>query len=331
MTRSLLLLLPFALLGCNSTVTSNNGASSSSSSGSAGGASGGESGTSSGASGTSSGTSGVASGGDGGTAATNGFPAKWNDGTSCASEPPIQSWDFGAGTFILRQSLCTSFEGPFIYLLVGQTKALLLDTGAGGIDLRAKVLELLGNKDVELIVAHTHGHGDHTAGDSAFRNQPKTTVVGTTAAAARAFFDVTGTAPSTYDLGGRAVDVLAIPGHQAAHLAFYDRATKALFTGDTLYPGRLYIDDWTSYKTSIPRLVQFVDDGRPVSFVLGAHIEMRAPLSGNPPDFTFGSRQHPNEHVLELGDAELRELQGVVNAQGATPTRTIKTHFILDP
>lgn len=267
--------------------------------------------------------------GDGGTTEpkNNGFPTKWIDGTACASEPQIQTWKYGDGTFILRQSLCTNFEGPFVYLLVGKNKALLVDTGTGAVDLRSEVVKLLAGSGVELVVAHSHSHGDHVGGDAAFKNQPKTTVVGTSTAAVQQFFGVTTAAPSTFDLGDRTLDVLAIPGHQAAHLAFYDRSTKLLLTGDTLYPGRLYIDDWNSYKASVARLAAFVDAGHPVSHVLGGHIEM--PKTG--PDYAFGAKQHPNEHPLELGGDVLRDLRDVVQQMGTTPVRYVHPHFILSP
>lgn len=257
----------------------------------------------------------------------NGFPAKWIDGTACSTDPDLQAWEFTPDTFILRQSLCTTFEGPFMYLFVGAAKALLIDTGTGGIDLRGKVMSLLAGKNVDLVVAHSHSHGDHVQGDPAFKNQAKTTVVGTTIAAVRAFFGITADAASSYDLGGRIIDVLPIPGHQAAHLAYYDHETKVLLTGDTLYPGRLYIDDWDAYRTSVPRLVAFVDAGRPLSFVLGGHIELRK----TGPDFPFGTTLHPSEHALQLGDAQLRELAAAVKAMGATPSHEVHTDFIIDP
>jgi glyoxylase-like metal-dependent hydrolase (beta-lactamase superfamily II) len=254
------------------------------------------------------------------------FPDHWADGTDPAAPDHQVHW-YDDRTAIIRQSLRTNFEGPFLYLLVGTSKALLVDTGTGNVALRAKVLELLGGKDVELVVAHSHSHGDHVGGDNAFKGQPKTTVVATSATAVKQAFAIQGDAPGSVDLGGRIVDVLHIPGHQAAHVAFYDRETKLLLTGDTLYPGRLYIDDWTSYRTSIPRLVAFVDDGRPVSFVLGGHIEL--PKTGA--DYPGGSKQHPNEHVLQLADAELRDLETVVKAQGNVPARVVRPHFILSP
>lgn len=70
-----------------------------------------------------------------------------------------------------------------------------------------------------------------------------------------------------------------------------------------------------------------MDAGRPVSYVLGAHIEM--PKTGA--DYAFGSKVHPNKHQLHLGDAELRDLLTVVQQQGATPVKTVRPHFILYP
>ena len=258
---------------------------------------------------------------------TNGFPAKWIDGTACATDPEIQTWKYSEDTFILRQSLCTTFEGPFMYLFVGASKALLVDTGTGGVDLRGEVMKILAGKNVQLVVAHSHSHGDHVGGDGAFKNQPSTTVVGLQPSTVQAFFGIAGDAPGTFDLGGRVVDVLAIPGHQAAHVAYYDHETKLLLTGDTLYPGRLYIDDWNAYRSSVPRLVAFVDAQRPVSFVLGGHIEL--PKTG--PDYAYGTQLHPNEHALELGDKDLRELAAAVKAMGSTPTREVHPTFIISP
>ena len=87
----------------------------------------------------------------------------------------------------------------------------------------------------------THAHGDHTAGDKVFDGLPNATLIPAAARRAEGF----GIAkwpdqPGSIDLGNRVIDVLAIPGHQPAHVAYYDRKTAILHTGDHLYPGRLY-------------------------------------------------------------------------------------------
>jgi hypothetical protein len=56
----------------------------------------------------------------------------WNEGSKdCIKnpQPPLQVHRYNAQTFILRESLCATYEAPFIYLLIGKTKALLIDTG----------------------------------------------------------------------------------------------------------------------------------------------------------------------------------------------------------
>src|SRR5213592_3906782 len=57
----------------------------------------------------------------------------WNEGSEdCVRnpQPPIQVHRYNAQTFILRENLCATYEAPFIYLLIGKSKALLIDTGA---------------------------------------------------------------------------------------------------------------------------------------------------------------------------------------------------------
>ncbi len=264
----------------------------------------------------------------GGPPPSNGFPAHWIDGTACGADPDIQTWQYDDRTFILRESLCKNFEGPFVYLLVGTSKAMLIDAGTGHVNFQAAVTKILQglNVTVDVVVAHSHAHGDHVNGDGAFSQAAHTTIVGHSPAAAYQFFGVSGTTASTYDLGDRVLDVLPIPGHEAAHLAFYDRRSRVLFTGDTLYPGRLYINDWQSYQASVARLAGFVTL-HPVTWVLGGHIEL--PASGQ--DYAMGATVHAKEHALELTTADLVDLNTTVSALGQNPTRTTRPNFIVYP
>ena len=278
----------------------------------------------------------MSAGGGGAAPAVYGFPTKWADGTDCGNNPSIQIWAYADDTYILRQSLCTNFEGPFIYLLLGQDRALVQDTGTGAVNIYEAVAQVVdqwkadrGISTYSVIVSHSHGHGDHTGGDSDFSNKAGYETVGASQSAVASYFDIAPwpTDTSAIDLGNRLVDVLAIPGHQSAHVALYDRTHELLFTGDTLYPGRLYISSWQAYKASIQRMVDFVDGGNPVEWVLGTHIEMKA--SGG--DFEFGSTQHPDEHVLELPYAVLQELHQATSAQGDSPTYEEHDDFIIYP
>ncbi len=46
-----------------------------------------------------------------------------------STDPLIQVHKFDDDTFVLRVSKCFSFEGNFIYLLFGDSKAVMFDTG----------------------------------------------------------------------------------------------------------------------------------------------------------------------------------------------------------
>lgn len=255
----------------------------------------------------------------------------WMHGSAnCAqnTDPELQEHAYNATTIIFRQNKCRTFEAPFVYLLVGETSALLLDTGATNTaTLRNAVRAHIGQKP--LIVAHTHGHADHTAGDSQFAGKPNTTLVAANLTAIRSAFGTTATTVGTKDLGNRVLDVFEIPGHQPAHIAIYDRNTGLLFTGDTLYPGMLFVQDWTQFRASAGTLAQWVQ-AHPIAYVLGAHVEMTAtPMQSYPYMTTY----QPNEHVLQLAAADAIELDTAVQQLGpVAPTQPVAyADFIIDP
>src|SRR6266853_1467717 len=60
------------------------------------------------------------------------FPAHWTTGgPDCSKAPKWQVHAYNADLYILRESGCTNYEKPFLYLLFGKERALLQDTGAG--------------------------------------------------------------------------------------------------------------------------------------------------------------------------------------------------------
>lgn len=265
------------------------------------------------------------------------MPDAWiRGGPDCGEEPEVQVHRYGASTFILRQSLCTSFEAPFLYLLFGEDQVLLEDTGAGGIDIVAavdgvieQVLAERGQDSIELLVINSHGHGDHVAGNDALEARPGTTVFGFTVDALQDAFGLEGWPDdrAEIDLGGRVVDLIPIPGHQDAHVALFDRRTGLLLTGDTLYPGRLYIDDFATYQVSMDRLLEFAH-GESVCSVLGTHIEMSS-TPGD--DYEFGVTDHPDEHGLPLDVGHLEELEAAVDAMAGAPQIEAHDDFIVYP
>jgi len=243
------------------------------------------------------------------------LPSQWNIGAEdckASPQPPLQVHAYEPQTFILRQSPCANFEANFLYLLIGSDKALLIDTGAVAdpkeMPLAKAILKLLPDKDqkkLPLLVAHTHRHMDHRAGDSQFASLPSVQIVPIDLEGVQAFFQFNNWPAEIahLDLGDRTVDVIPTPGHNETHLAFYDNRTGILFSGDFLMPGRLLIDDGAAYRESALRVVDFLKT-RPLSHILGGHIELN--VAGHA--YRFGSHYHPDEHRLELAREDLAAL-----------------------
>ena len=104
------------------------------------------------------------------------------------------------------------------------------------------------------------------------------------------------------NFGGRPLEVFGIPGHHAASIAVLDPTTGLLHTGDTVYPGRIYVQDSDALLDSLDRLVTFAAE-RTVTHVLGCHVEMtRRPGR----DYPLGSRYQPDEPSPFMTAAQLR-------------------------
>jgi hydroxyacylglutathione hydrolase len=255
----------------------------------------------------------------------------WNEGASdCAknTQSPIQVHSYNARTFILRENPCATAEAPFMYLLVGSTKALLIDTGDVAdpkqMPVAQTVMALLpnaGQSKLPLIVVHTHGHLDHRLGDSQFEHPASehlasdhlanVEIVPTDLNHVRQYFGFADwpNGIAQVDLGDRTIDVLPTPGHYPSHVSYYDRQTGLFFSGDFFLPGRLIIDDAGADLASARRVADFVRD-RPVSYVLGGHIELDADGEQLP----LGSHYHPREHVLQLSKQDLLGLPEIVGS-----------------
>ncbi|MBI2150253.1 MAG: MBL fold metallo-hydrolase [Acidobacteria bacterium] len=257
------------------------------------------------------------------------LPKNWQTGgPNCAELPKWQVHEYNPNFFILRESGCTHFEKPFLYLIFGTDRALLEDTGAGEVDTAAIVTDVMArwakrnNKPlVPLVVVHSHAHGDHTAGDAQFKQRPNVQFVAASVPEIQKAFGISNwpTDVGRIDLGGRTLDVIPIPGHNEASIAICDRLTGILLTGDSFYPGRLYVSDYPAFAASNQRLVDFTRD-RPVAHILGTHIEQsRTPFI----DYPRGTAYQPDEHSLELSRGHLLELNDALVRLNGAPGRIL--------
>jgi glyoxylase-like metal-dependent hydrolase (beta-lactamase superfamily II) len=176
------------------------------------------------------------------------------------------------------------------YLLVGDTRAILFDTGPGVRDIRPVVAALT---DRPVTAAFSHLHYDHIAGQPDFesiasldhpsirsrvasdgRFTPSLLQHGATG---RPGFRITEwwEPDARIDLGGRVLHILSVPGHTPESLALYDAESGQLFSGDYLYPGDLFAfgpgSSLVAYRDTARRLLDLVAD-RPDVAIYGAHV-----------------------------------------------------------
>jgi glyoxylase-like metal-dependent hydrolase (beta-lactamase superfamily II) len=254
-------------------------------------------------------------------------------------QPSFQVHEYNPNFFILRQSGCIHYEKPFLFLIFGRDKVLLEDTGAGAIDTAPVVMDLIAKwqkrnnrpSPPQLIVTHSHSHGDHTAGDKGFANLPNVQLVLAKVDDLQKAFGIKSwpTDIVPIDLGKRIVDLIPIPGHDVAGIALYDRQTGILLTGDSFYPGRLYVGDaeFATFQASHQRMVDFTAD-KPVAHIFGTHIEQTStPFV----DYPRGTTYQPEEHTLELTRGVLLELNEAMKKLNGKLERVVLRDVILSP
>lgn len=164
------------------------------------------------------------------------------------------------------------------YLVVGEEKALLIDTGFGMGSLKAVVDKLT---DKPIILVNTHGHPDHGGGNAEFGApylHPMDRELYAYKCAAARFEEASHwplegevtlqpyqaeTKPladgQCFELGGRVVEAFHTPGHTAGSVCLYDSLTGALFTGDNTNAHGVFIDNQspatvTEYLASLKKM-----------------------------------------------------------------------------
>ncbi|WP_369251609.1 MBL fold metallo-hydrolase [Streptomyces sp. R41] len=277
----------------------------------------------------------------GGSVPARTLDVRWIHGSPSAkhnTDPDIQVHAYDAHTVILRQNMAIDYEAPFMFLLFGEERAVLIDTGATAsaeyFPLRRVVDEVMEDwltahprDGYELLVLHTHPHGDHIAGDGQFTDRPGTRVVDGALDRAWEFFGFRDDSEvvARVDLGGRVLECLATPGHHKAAVTFFDPWTGFLLTGDTVYPGRLYVEDWPAFTRTIDRLIDFCAT-RPVTHVLGCHIEMTRQQGR---DYPVRTTYQPDEPPLQMTTDQLRDIRAAIETVGDRPGRHVFDDFVI--
>jgi glyoxylase-like metal-dependent hydrolase (beta-lactamase superfamily II) len=193
-------------------------------------------------------------------------------------------------------------EEVISYLIVGKKRALLFDTGMGISNIK-KLAE--GLTALPLNVLNSHTHNDHVGDNWRFSKQHiygmDTDFTRASAKGSRADAQAEITAgqlcgplpadfnAKTYstrpfqighwlhdgdaiDLGGRVLQVIAAPGHTPDSIALLDRQNQLLFTGDTYYPGPIFLyrpeTDLDAYEATVARLAEMTPQ---LKLLLPAH------------------------------------------------------------
>ncbi len=185
------------------------------------------------------------------------------------------------------------FQEVISYLILGDAGAVLFDTGMGIGRIRA-VVDALTTLPVAVLNSHTHM--DHVGGNAAFervlamdteftrtraRGRTNREVRGEVAASALCRALPAGITEDNYhtpafevaafiddghrlDLGGRTLEVVAVPGHTPDAIALLDREAGFLWTGDSFYEGPIWLfapeTDLVAYRSSMARLAELVPE-----------------------------------------------------------------------
>jgi hydroxyacylglutathione hydrolase len=244
------------------------------------------------------------------------------------TDPEIQVEKMGLGLSIMRQNKCLTSEAPFLYILESEDKVMLIDTGdiREGTELYEQVKKIAGDR--EIVVTHTHAHGDHVQGDKLFKDKENCTLHKASATNHAELYNIDDwpNGIGEFDMGDRKLKIIPVPGHEGSSIAIYDPKSKMMMTGDIMYPGRLYISNYPEFLSSLDRLKKFSEENE-VAGYLGGHVEMsREPGE----DIGFGSYA-PNERSLVLKNSDLDELYEAAYKNSKDRDRVTLDQFIIYP
>ncbi len=150
-------------------------------------------------------------------------------------------------------------------MLAGQERALAVDTGISGLDVRSLISA---HTDLPIIVLNTHADRDHIAGNAQF---DEIYMHASEAAFYRAQKGSGRVVPvfggDVIDLGGRTLEIIHLPGHTPGSVTVLDRENCCLIGGDPIQEnGNIYMfgpqRSMEAYIASLGRLMERTDFDR---------------------------------------------------------------------
>lgn len=182
-------------------------------------------------------------------------------------------------------------------LIIGDSSALLIDTGYGIGDYRSYIESLT---DLPVTVVNTHGHIDHASGNCQFgaawlspldwalsdwhtslemrRNSDGSRDY--SEALVDGFWEKKPLTPGTvFDLGGRTVTAYSCAGHTRGSMSFLDSRTGLLFTGDNITRRVLLLGP--IHSTTLPEFQKTLEKTQQLDFqgIVAAHVPYIMPAS----------------------------------------------------
>lgn len=184
-------------------------------------------------------------------------------GHSTNAQPVFQNKDVKITPIEDHTWVIETSDNTTMYLLEGEKKALLIDTGTK-CEKMDEVIRQITTKPVE--VALTHAHPDH-AGNIRFFHEiclhPADTVLLDKSYKGKLNFIDEG---YVFNLGKRKIEVRHMPAHTPGSIVFVDKKTASCFTGDAFGSGQVWLQlrptaPMKIYLESVNKMQQIMDQG----------------------------------------------------------------------
>ncbi len=185
-------------------------------------------------------------------------------------------------------------KGVNMYLLLGDKRGLLIDTGQVPGELRVLCDELIEDYDV----VNTHGHFDHVMADDQFEkiliNDNDLPLLRESYKNEELPFETENvTDGQLFDLGDRFIKAVAMPGHTSGSIGFIDLERRIIYSGDSLMRNVSLQHNGNTgpsgYKATLQKL--WKEHGDEFDYCIPAHGHR-----------AFGFRPLEKEYILKMID-----------------------------